>query len=88
MEHLYNAKGMKAAHAQAQRRYAAQKKETDTPQNAAKHKEENVQRQKRYQAKMREKQQTEAVCDVEKRRAKIWKGCTNVNKKEEDGNTS
>ena len=39
-----------------------------SPQDAAKHKEQNVQRQKRYQAKMRE--------EVEKRREKIWKGST------------
>ena len=70
VECLYHAKGMKTPQAKSQRRYAAKKKETEIPQNAANHKEENVQRQKRYQAKMREKQQTDSVCEIENRRAK------------------
>ena len=60
----------KGNESQAQRSYAAKKKETEIPQDAAKHKEENEQRKKRYQAKIREKQQTESVYEREKRWAK------------------
>ena len=42
VEHLYHAKGMKATQAQALRRYAAKKKETETTQDAAKCTEETV----------------------------------------------
>ena len=78
VEFLYCAEGMKAAQAQPQRKYAARKKGTETPTMLLNVKEENVQRHKRYQAKMREKQQAESVCDVEKRREKYLERLHNV----------